>query len=66
MYIRLDVAGIISVATCENTETFPSKVSLLETLSFRGEVGAEVVLESSLAVTWLGVVGVAALRSPLR
>ena len=65
-YISMDVADIIStIPTCENTETFPSKVSLFETLSFRGEVGAEVVLESSLAAV-LGVVGVAALLSPLR
>ena len=35
--------------TCENTETFPSNVSLLETLSFRGEVGADVVLLVGLA-----------------
>ena len=39
-------------------------MSLFETLSFRGEVGADVVLESSLAAV-LGVVGVAALLSPL-
>ena len=65
MFIIMDVTHIISIPTCDNTETFPSKVSLFETLSFRGEVGAEVVLESSLAAV-LGVVGVAALLSPLR
>ena len=65
MFIIMDVTHIIFIPTCDNTETFPSKVSLLETLSFRGEVGAEVVLESSLAAV-LGVLGVTALLSPLR
>ena len=40
-------------------------MSLFETLSFRGEVGADVVLELRWA-TVLGVVGVTALFSPLR
>ena len=65
MFIIMDLTQIISIPTCDNTETFPSKVSLFETLSFRGEVGAEVVLESSLAAV-LGVLGVTALLSPLR
>ena len=56
--------------TWEKTETLPSRASLLETLSFRGDVGAEVVLLPPLApcplvLEGVGVVGVAALLSPL-
>ena len=38
------------MTTWDKTETLPRKVSLLEALSFSGDVGADVVLELGLPV----------------